>query len=273
MTNPAPAHAAQPSAPDTPTPASQSGRMECGVCWYVYDPAQGDDYWQIEPGVDFHDLPDHWRCPECDQEKSKFLPLDDSCIDEGMQESSEQAGDKIARIVEAYKRVDLDRMQDLPFRNDALSVDAVGFRDWGADQLGVIITPWFINLVLVPGEGTDWSQHRHGDKVAYTLPSGVYEFVHGDLEDFGPIQSCSLMSPVTELENHDTARLIAEEVMRLMVIESEPEEITGQPLLSAVPEPEEAELGPKPNVSEPISRRELLRGRRDAKKTSEENEP
>ncbi len=51
--------------------------MECGVCWHVYDPAEGDPVWQIEPGVPFADLPEYWRCPECDAPREKFLRCDD----------------------------------------------------------------------------------------------------------------------------------------------------------------------------------------------------
>ena len=32
-------------------------RMECKVCWYVYDPAAGDPVWQVEPGTPFAALP------------------------------------------------------------------------------------------------------------------------------------------------------------------------------------------------------------------------
>ncbi len=28
-------------------------RLECRICWHVYDPALGDDYWQIPPGTPF----------------------------------------------------------------------------------------------------------------------------------------------------------------------------------------------------------------------------
>ncbi len=48
-------------------------RMECKICWYVYDPAQGDDYWQIPPGTPFTRLPGHWRCPECDGSRDQFM--------------------------------------------------------------------------------------------------------------------------------------------------------------------------------------------------------
>ena len=52
-------------------------RLECRICWHVYDPAEGDDIEQIPPGTAFADLPGHWRCPQCDAEPDKFLPLDD----------------------------------------------------------------------------------------------------------------------------------------------------------------------------------------------------
>lgn len=52
-------------------------RMECKICWTVYDPKQGDEVWQIPAGTPFADLPDHWRCPECDATKQDFLVLDD----------------------------------------------------------------------------------------------------------------------------------------------------------------------------------------------------
>lgn len=48
-------------------------RMECGICWHVYDPAEGDVVWQIPPGTPFAKLPEHWTCPNCDAAKHKFL--------------------------------------------------------------------------------------------------------------------------------------------------------------------------------------------------------
>jgi rubredoxin len=52
-------------------------RMECGICWHVYDPAEGDLVWQIEPGTPFEALPEEWRCPICDAPQSKFMRLGD----------------------------------------------------------------------------------------------------------------------------------------------------------------------------------------------------
>lgn len=52
-------------------------RLECRICWYVYDPARGDPVWQIAPGTPFNDLPAHWSCPNCAAERAQFMVLDD----------------------------------------------------------------------------------------------------------------------------------------------------------------------------------------------------
>lgn len=53
-----------------------ASKLECRICWHVYDPAKGDDVWQIPPGTAFLDLPDYWRCPECDSAPGSFLPIE-----------------------------------------------------------------------------------------------------------------------------------------------------------------------------------------------------
>lgn len=52
-------------------------RLECRICWYVYDPEQGDEVAQIPPRTPFSALPEHWRCPQCDADKSMFLVMDE----------------------------------------------------------------------------------------------------------------------------------------------------------------------------------------------------
>lgn len=68
--------------PAGPAPARLAGigpatRLECKICWTVYDPAQGDEVWQIPPGTPFDALPPHWTCPHCAAQKQDFLVLDD----------------------------------------------------------------------------------------------------------------------------------------------------------------------------------------------------
>ena len=54
-----------------------SARWECGICWTVYDPADGDDVAQVAAGTPFSALPDGWCCPNCDAPKLKFMRIDD----------------------------------------------------------------------------------------------------------------------------------------------------------------------------------------------------
>jgi rubredoxin len=51
-------------------------RMECGICWTVYDPSLGDLVAQIPPGTPFTALPEHWTCPNCDAAQSKFMMIE-----------------------------------------------------------------------------------------------------------------------------------------------------------------------------------------------------
>lgn len=48
-------------------------KYKCEVCGYVYDPHKGDPENGIEPGTEFSDLPDDWRCPVCDADQDQFF--------------------------------------------------------------------------------------------------------------------------------------------------------------------------------------------------------
>lgn len=56
---------------------ADTARLECGICWEVYDPAVGDPVWQVAPGTAFADLPAHWSCPNCDAPRHKFMVIED----------------------------------------------------------------------------------------------------------------------------------------------------------------------------------------------------
>ena len=53
-----------------------SKKYECGICGYVYDPADGDSEAGIAPGTPFEGLPDNWECPVCGAPKAEFNPID-----------------------------------------------------------------------------------------------------------------------------------------------------------------------------------------------------
>lgn len=53
-------------------------RMECGICWTVYDPGLGDEQAQIPPGTPFTALPEDWTCPNCAAAQAKFMMIEEN---------------------------------------------------------------------------------------------------------------------------------------------------------------------------------------------------
>ncbi len=53
----------------------ESGKYQCEVCGYIYDPAKGDPDNGIEVGTSFADLPDDWVCPLCGVGKDQFKEI------------------------------------------------------------------------------------------------------------------------------------------------------------------------------------------------------
>lgn len=115
-----------------------------------------------------------------------------------------------ARLESAFRSIHEGRMRGLPLANEALAVEAVGFAPWDAHWLGVLVTPWCMNLVLLPREAAAWQSAPAGAKLAYRFPAGMYEFVSGREDAIGEYQACSLFSPMFEFADHATARLTAE---------------------------------------------------------------
>lgn len=172
-------------------------RFECGVCWRVYDPAEGDDYWQIPVGTSFAGLPDHWTCPNCDTPREKFVALDLVPPD---------LNERINALTTHYKEVGETQMKDLPAYNEKLSVEAIGFRPYGKEYLGILVTPWFMNIVALPGDPAHVDRVKNGETAIRVLPSGEYEFVMGRFNGIGPVLSCSLFSPMDEFASHEATQ-------------------------------------------------------------------
>ena len=48
----------------------------CMICGWVYDEEQGWPEDGIAPGTRWEDIPDDWRCPECDVGKGEFAMIE-----------------------------------------------------------------------------------------------------------------------------------------------------------------------------------------------------
>lgn len=122
--------------------------------------------------------------------------------------------DRIQKLVAAHRRISRERMRGLPIFNDRLDVEAVGFRPVDGRPLGVLISPWFLNLVLLPGAQDDWSDVRVGSSCIWEFPAGQYEFHAAELPGVGAYYTAALFSTVADFPDQDTARAVAEGVMR-----------------------------------------------------------
>lgn len=112
-----------------------------------------------------------------------------------------------------YRRVWESRMHDLPFVNPALGVAAIGFRRFEGDWLGVMVTPWFLNLVLVSGGGRLWGDIPAGERRYVELPCGTLQFIADDDPDIGPYQYCPLIAPVTGIAGMEAALAAARDAL------------------------------------------------------------
>ncbi len=131
------------------------------------------------------------------------------------------AHEDISKTLEdLFNRIREERMHDVPILNPKLSVEAIGFQEWNGYWIGVLLTPWFMNLMLLPTEDcdVDWTSQDIGSKHMHVFPAGKLEFILGNESAIGRFLLCSLFSPVFEFSDHDTARIVAksalEEVFR-----------------------------------------------------------
>ena len=200
-------------------------RLECGICWWVYDPALGDEATQVAAGTPFRLLPDTWTCPNCAADKQKFMVIGSVSV---------APNDAVQDVANAYRRAALS-MKGLPIYNPTLAVEAVGFRNHEGREVGVMVTPWFMNITVLPS-ATDKAVWINGGTLRLSFPSGAYDFMVSELPDIGLIASCSLFSPMSDFTDHEAAQIAA---------------VAAADALFQVEEPE-----PAPTVS----RRQLLGG-------------
>jgi [NiFe] hydrogenase assembly HybE family chaperone len=97
------------------------------------------------------------------------------------------------------------QMQGVPLLNPALRVQAVGFAPWGDHWLGVLVTPWFMNLVLMPRLRAAWQPAAERESRHHVFPAGVFEFIGGRDAELGDYQACSLFSPMFDFATQDGA--------------------------------------------------------------------
>lgn len=144
--------------------------------------------------------------------------------------------DERAGALEAlYRDIAATRMADIPILHPGLRVAAVGFEadDDGAGAHGVLVTPWFMNLVWFPVEARDagdaptagsqpapspagWPTLALGATRERSIGNTRFPFIGAGEEPFGPFEACSLFSPMFEFEDQPAALATALAVLQAL---------------------------------------------------------
>ena len=122
--------------------------------------------------------------------------------------------DNVNRLKEHYLYVHTHKMNGIPILNKKLDVETVGFVEWekSESEVGILITPWFMNLVLLPKKEIQ-QEIRVGKLVNILFPDGEYSFLTQIDEDFGVYLTCSLFSPMSDFQTQEQAIETAEAIM------------------------------------------------------------
>jgi [NiFe] hydrogenase assembly HybE family chaperone len=189
-------------------------------------------------------------------------------------------------VERCFRAIRETRMEGIPILNDALDVELLGLCEWDGFRLGTLLTPWFMNFILLPIEADD-QRITAGTKRGFRFPAGTFEFIRGEEGDIGAYWMCSLFSPVFEFPDQETARTCALAALdALFEVDEEPRQSEAE--MAAVWRGEIPDRQPDPAVegeeeeeirkeedetSEPVavelSRRNLLTGRRTREASNE----
>ena len=196
-------------------------------------------------------------CPNCGAPAEQFMVLEDPGAD-GLGEAAAIA-EVTGRLVADFTEVWHSTMRGLPIVNKALRVEAVGFRRQDGRILGVLISPWFMNLILLP-EGEDWSRLKAGEKEVVGFPSGDYEFLHNTRDLTGGYKACSLFSPMADFTSQMDAVEVANAVMAALFDPAHRAETDRAADIRAAREAELAAVEDEPEIEPAPSRRAVITG-------------
>lgn len=112
-------------------------------------------------------------------------------------------------VEEAFFRIQREQMADVPILNPALSVAAVDFQRWQGHWLGIVVTPWCMSLLLVPGSSENWVSTGENKRRFVRFPAGDFAFLGSAEAELGEYQSCPLFSPMGQFASQPEATMTA----------------------------------------------------------------
>ncbi|GAB3493821.1 [NiFe]-hydrogenase assembly chaperone HybE [Curvibacter fontanus] len=183
---------------------------------------------------------------------------------------------RIDALTALFENVGRTRMAGVPILNPALRVEALGFElcetvvahsapvaaptPAGAlaqasekvSAVGILITPWFMNLVWLPLERID-QPGTAGSSRSHRVGVKNFDFIASYEPTFGSYEACSLFSPMFEFTDHAAACATAQAVLAELRQPPAPAPVTAAPAKEAVAQAKPSDLA---------ARRTFLFGRR-----------
>jgi [NiFe] hydrogenase assembly HybE family chaperone len=117
--------------------------------------------------------------------------------------------DWVQRLASVYEDVARTRMAGLPVVHPKLVVEVLGFRPWvdaTAGVLGVLVTPWCLNLVWRADDASCWAV---GVSSALQIGAETLPFVGHHDPQLGAYACCSLVSPMFQFADQAAAHATA----------------------------------------------------------------
>lgn len=112
-------------------------------------------------------------------------------------------------VEQAFFRIQREQMADVPILNPVLSVAAVDFQRWQGHWLGIVVTPWCMSLLLLPGGSENWVTTGENQRRFVKFPAGDFAFLGSAEAELGEYQSCPLFSPMGKFSSQSEATLTA----------------------------------------------------------------
>jgi [NiFe] hydrogenase assembly HybE family chaperone len=112
---------------------------------------------------------------------------------------------RIAKLETVFTRIGEERMKDLGLYNPALRVEAIGFRNMDGWLAGILVTPWFMNLMLLPPSPEVFAGIEAGTRRKVVLPKGEESVIVNQVDEVGPYAALSIHSPMGQFAEHAAA--------------------------------------------------------------------
>jgi [NiFe] hydrogenase assembly HybE family chaperone len=129
---------------------------------------------------------------------------------------------RVGLLVGAFERIARTRMAGVPILHAGLRTEAVGFAAQADDEgqpglLGILITPWFMNLVWLPPTDASVQAGALPVGVSRMRPLGSEPLSFIGAEESGcRFEACSLFSPMFEFADQAGARAVAQAVLQAL---------------------------------------------------------